>query len=278
MPLFLFKRPTHQLFTLALVWILGVLPLMAQQQPAVDQEALRKAAQNPIADLISVPFQDNWDFNIDPYNRTQNVLNIQPVVPVSLGQNWNLIVRWIAPVVFQPDVSTTDLGFYGLSDMNPSFFFSPKKGKVTWGLGPTFVLPTAMNTEKLGQGKWSMGPTGVLMVQPGKWTIGVLANNIWSVGGHKDRAEVNQMLFQYFINYNLKHGYYLTTSPINTFDWEAPEGSKSVIPVGGGIGRIMKLGPQHVNVSVQGFGNVEHPPGGATWTLRVFFAFLYPKG
>lgn len=276
--MFFSRRATHQLFRLALIWMFAVMPLMAQQPSASDPEALRKAAQNPIADLVSVPFQDNWNFNIDPYNRTQNILNIQPVIPVSLGQDWNLIVRWISPVIFQPEVSTPELGYFGLGDMNPSFFFSPKKGKVTWGLGPTFVLPTAMNTEKLGQGKWSMGPTAVVMVQPAKWTIGVLINNVWSVAGHEDRQDVNQMFFQYFINYNLKKGYYLTTAPDNTFDWKAPEGSKYVIPVGGGIGRIMKFGPQHVNVSVQGYGTVDHPPGGSTWTLRVFVAFLYPKG
>jgi hypothetical protein len=278
MQLSYFRQATHQLFTLALVGMFAVMPLMAQQPPAVDLEALRKAAQNPIADLISVPIQENWNFNIPPYNRTQNVLNIQPVVPVGLGQKWNLIVRWISPVVFQPEVSTTELGFYGLGDMNPSFFISPKKSKVTWGLGPTFVLPTAMNTEELGEGKWSMGPTAVVMVQPGKWTIGVLINNVWSVAGHQDRQDVNQMLVQYFVNYNLKHGYYLTTAPINTFDWKAPEGSKSVIPLGGGFGRIMKFGPQHVNVYVQGYGNADHPPGTSSWTLRMEVAFLYPKG
>jgi hypothetical protein len=254
------------------------MPLMAQQQPAVDQEALRKAAQNPIADLISVPIQGNWNFNIDPYNRTQNIVNIEPVIPTGLGQNWNLIVRWITPVVFQPDVSTPELGYYGFGDMNPSFFISPKKSKVIWGFGPTFVLPTATNTGKLGQGKWSIGPTAVVLVQPGKWTIGALINNVWSVAGHEARQDVNQMVFQYFINYNLKHGYYLNTSPSNTFDWKAPEGSKYVIPWGGGIGRVMKIGAQHVNVSVEGYANADHPPGGAPWSLRFQFVFLYPKG
>jgi hypothetical protein len=275
---FFFRRATHQLFTLALVWMFAVIPLMAQQPSAADPEALRKAAQNPIADLISVPFQDNWNFNIDPYNRTQNILNIQPVIPSSLGQNWNLIVRWITPVVFQPNVSTAELGYYGLGDMNPSFFISPKKSKVIWGLGPTFVLPTATNTGNLGQGKLSMGPTAVVLVQPGKWTIGGLINNVWSVAGHQDRPDVNQMLFQYFINYNLKHGYYLATQPINTFDWKAPEGSQSVVPLGGGIGRIMKFGPQHVNVAAQVYANAVHPPGGSPWSLRLQVAFLYPKG
>ncbi len=149
-----------------LILLLLSVPLFAQDTPlnpagtqvgteetpaaATNTDALRNAAQNPVASLISVPIQENFNFNTEPANRTQNVLNIQPVIPLSVSQNWNLIVRWIMPVVYQPlpvpqplvpPVQTT--GVYGLGDMNPTFFLVPKKSKIIWGVGPTFVLPTA---------------------------------------------------------------------------------------------------------------------------------------
>ncbi|HEY7303244.1 MAG TPA: hypothetical protein VH601_03970 [Bryobacteraceae bacterium] len=131
-------------------------------------------------------------------------MNIQPVIPFSVGQDWNLITRWITPVVLQPDASTNHQDYYGLGDLNPSFFLSPKISKLIWGIRPTFVRLTATNSTYLGQGKFSMGPTAVLLVQPAKWTLGFLTNNVWSVAGPpKDRAPVNQFLLQYFINYNM---------------------------------------------------------------------------
>jgi hypothetical protein len=156
----------------------------APASDADSADALRKAAQNPVASLISVPIQENWNFNIGPADRTQNVLNIQPVIPVNVGENWNLIIRWITPVIFQPvpvpQTSGLPLqsGYYGLGDMQPAFFLSPKKGKVIWGVGPQLLLPTATKTGILGQGKFGLGPTAVILVQPGKWTLGALTSNV----------------------------------------------------------------------------------------------------
>jgi hypothetical protein len=224
--------------------LLPGLPLFAQDTPigpegtqvatqatptaAANTDALRSAAQNPVASLISVPLQENFSFGSGPADRTQNVLNIQPVIPMSVSKDWNLIVRWITPVVYQPlpvpqlpasPVQTT--GAYGLGDMNPSFFLVPKKSKIIWGVGPTLVLPTATNTTYLGQGKLSMGPSVVVLVQPPHFTIGFLANNVWSIAGHSndDKPAVNQFLLQWFVNYNMKKGWYLTTSPIITANW-----------------------------------------------------------
>jgi len=224
-----------------------------------------------------VPIQENWNFNIEPNDRTQNVLNIQPVIPLSLGEKFNLIVRWITPIIYQPDLTTTETGFYGLGDMNPSFFISPRHSKIIWGVGPTFLLPTATNSRNLGSGKWSAGPTAVVLVQPGKWTLGGLWNNAWSFAGDEDRNDVNQMSFQYFINYNLNKGYFLTWQPTITANWNAADGSKFVVPYGGGIGRIMKIGAQPVNIGAQVYGNGVHPPGGSTWSLRFQFTMLFPK-
>lgn len=240
-------------------------------------EELRKAAQNPVASLISVPIQNNSNFGVGPDNRIQNVLNIQPVIPVRVSQNWNLITRVITPIIYQPVPNTPNLGASGLGDINPTFFLSPAKvSKIIWGVGPTFIAPTATNPF-LGQGKWSAGPSIVLLTQPGPWTLGALVNNVWSFAGQSSRANVNQMLFQYFINYNLKKGWYITWQPIVTANWEATNGNRWVVPVGGGIGRIMRLGFQPVNVTAQFYGNAVHPPGASSWSMKLQIAFLFPK-
>src|SRR5271169_1182567 len=193
---------------------------------AANAEELRKQAQNPIASLISVPVESNFNFGIGPANRIQQVVDIQPVIPFSVSKDWNLITRWITPIIYQPlpvaqppGPPEQQTGVHGLGDLNPSFFLSPKKSKVTWGIGPTLVFPTATNTTYLGQGKFSIGPSVVALVQPPHWTIGFLANNVWSVAGQSDfnsvgavnKPPVNQFLLQYFVNYNMKKGWYLTT-------------------------------------------------------------------
>jgi hypothetical protein len=271
--------------------LLLVTPLLAQDKPpdAADKptdttenaDALRKAAQNPVASLISVPIQNNNNFNISPGDRTQDVLNIQPVIPVRLTDSWNLIARIITPIVYQPlppvDTQPTSQGAYGFGDLNPTFFFSPSKpSKIIWGVGPAIVLPTATN-KFLGQGKWSMGPGLVVLTQPGKWTLGILVNNVWSFAGQSGRKDVNQMLFQYFINYNLQKGWYITWQPTLTADWEQSNGGRWVVPVGGGIGRIMRLGFQPVNLTLQFYGNAVHPPGASPWGMRMQIAFSFPK-
>ena len=245
---------------------------------AANTDALRKAAQNPVASLISVPVQNNNNFNVSPDNRIQDILNIQPVIPIRVSEDWNLINRIITPIIYQPTVSQpVNQGAYGFGDLNPSFFFSPAKPhKIIWGVGPTVVLPTATNPV-LGQGKWSMGPTVVVLAQPGKWTLGGLVNNVWSFAGQSRRPDVNQMLFQYFINYNLAKGFYVTWQPTLTANWEASNGGRWLVPVGGGLGRIMKLGFQPVNLTTQFYGNAVHAPGASPWGMRLQIAFLFPK-
>ena len=254
-----------------------------QQTPAAaeNSDALRKASQNPIANLISVPVQNNSNFGVSPGYRTQDVLNIQPVIPLHVSKDWNLIVRWVTPIVWQPlpsqSPSSPEAGAYGFGDMQPSFFLSPKKtGKVIWGAGTVVQLPTA-TSRYLGQGKLGLGPTLVLLAQPSHFTIGILANNVWSVAGPVGRPPVNQFLMQYFINYNLSKGWYLSTSPVLTANWEASGGNAWTVPFGGGVGRIMKLGFQPVNLSAQFYGNAVHPAGTSSWGMRLQIAFLFPQ-
>ena len=256
---------------------------------ANDTAALAKATQNPVASLTSVPLQNNSNFGVGPYNRTQDIFNIQPVIPSPLGENWTLITRIIQPFVWQPYAAQVTGGQFGFGDMNPTFFLSPTKaGKVIWGVGPAMIFPTA-TSQVLGQGKLSFGPSVVALIQPGKWTIGALINNVWSVAGSTHRPHVNQMLLQYFINYNLNKGWYLTSGPILTANWnnkangdaasgdDTTPGGRWTIPFGGGPGRIMRLGYQPVNISVNFYGNAVHPPGASSWGMRIQIALLYPK-
>ena len=249
---------------------------------ASSTEALQKATQNPVANLISVPLQNNTNFGVGPHNGTQNVLNIQPVIPVHLTPNWNLINRVILPVAWQPytgsNPANASLGTFGLGDLNPTVFLSPAHpGKIIWGAGPAFVFPTATDST-LGQGKWSIGPSFVVLAQPGHWTLGLLANNVWSFAGESDRPTVNQFLAQYFINYNLSNGWYLTSAPIITANWAAPQ-AKNVwtVPFGAGVGRIMKVGFQPINLQLSAYGNVAYPTGTSPWGIRLQLAFLFPQ-
>jgi hypothetical protein len=256
---------------------------------ADDTNALAKATQNPVASLISVPLQNNSNFSVGSYDRTQNVLNIQPVIPARISENWMLISRIIQPIVWQPYAAQPAGGQSGIGDMNPTFFLSPAKpGKLIWGFGPAMVFPTATST-LTGQGKLSFGPSAVALVQPGHWTLGALVNNVFSVAGSSHRPSVNQMLLQYFVNYNLKKGWYITTSPIVTANWhsqatgdaangnDTTSGGTWTLPFGGGAGRIMRLGYQPVNISVAFYGNAVHPPGASNWSMRMQLALLYPK-
>ena len=173
---------------------------------ADDTEALAKAAQNPIAAMISLPFQNNTTFNAGPEKQTLNVLNIQPVIPVKLDDDWNLIARTILPVISQPGFVPGQDRVNGLGDTQVELFVSPAKpGKLIWGLGPILQLPTNSN-DALGTKKWGIGPAVVLLTSEGHWLYGVVATNVWSFAGPGDAAPINQMLVQYFINYNFEGG------------------------------------------------------------------------
>jgi hypothetical protein len=194
-----------------LLVLLLAAPLWAAEQESTEE--LAKKTQNPVADLISVPFQSNFNFGVGPTQGTQYVLNIQPVIPIHLNADWNLITRTILPVIYQPELSPGTGPNTGLGDLNPTLFLSPaKSGGLIWGVGPTFTLPTATDTA-LGTGKWSAGPAGVVLSMQGPWVLGVLANQQWSFAGDADRRSVSQLLIQPFVNYNLQDGWYLVSAP-----------------------------------------------------------------
>jgi len=262
---------------------------------AQDETELAKKTQNPVADLISVPLQSNFNFGAGfNHNKMIYVLNVQPVIPIKITEDWNLITRVVMPIINQPNLSPSFGGLVpsttgtGFGDFNPTFFFSPaKSGQLIRGLGPTFTLPTATD-RNLGAGKWSMGPAGVALTMQGPWVFGVLINNQWSVGGWGDKP-VNALLMQPFVNYNLPNGWYLTSSPILTADWKADRaGDVWTVPVGGGFGKLFRLGDilplegsalakLPINTQIGAYGNVAKPEFGPEWQLRFQIQFLFPK-
>jgi len=279
----------REIFRLLIIlsWFI-VLPVAdaAQQEPSAED--LAKKTQNPVADLISVPLQSNWNFGAGSRNKTIYILNIQPVIPISISQEWNLITRVIMPVINQPALFAGSNGATGLGDINPTFFLSPAKpGELIWGFGPTMTLPTATDRD-LGSGKWSMGPAGVALAIQGPWVYGALINNQWSFAGWGEE-KVNSMLLQPFVNYNLPDGWYLTTSPVVTANWKADRGRDVwTVPLGGGVGRLFRLGQilplegdplakLPINTQIGAYGNVAKPEFGPEWQLRFQIQFLFPK-
>lgn len=243
---------------------------------AQSNAELAKAAQNPIANMISLPFQNNINTGIGSDDETQNILNIQPVWPISLNDDWNVITRTILPVVSQPDILTGEDRINGLGDATFTAFLSPvNSGNLTWGVGPVFLLPTATD-DKLGTDKWGVGASAVILAMPGNWVVGSLFSNVWSVGG-PGKQDVNLFTWQYFINYNLPDSWYLTTAPIITANWEADSNNRWTVPIGGGVGKIFKIGKQPVNAQVSAYRNVESPELGADWQVRLQFQLLFPK-
>ena len=265
-------------------WLIALLgPAIAQ-----DETELAKKTQNPVADLISLPLQSNFNFGAGSRNRMLYILNVQPVIPMSLNNEWNLITRVITPIINQPSLFPGTNGATGLGDINPSFFLSPAKpGKLIWGVGPTFTLPTATDRQ-LGSGKWSAGPTAVALAIEGPWVYGALINNQWSFAGWGEE-KVNAMVLQPFLNYNLPDGWYLTASPILTANWAADRGGDVwTVPIGGGFGKLFRLGQilplegnplakLPINTQLGAYGNVAKPEFGPDWQLRFQVQFLFPK-
>lgn len=264
---------------------LAVAPAMAQSTtPAPDgagtdgSTALARAAQNPVAAMISVPFQNNTNFRVGPFGQTQNVLNIQPVIPVSLTPEWNLITRTVIPLVSQPSAQAGGDTTFGLGPIQMTGFLSPARpGAVIWGLGAVVQAPTVTDTA-LGSNIWGGGPSAVALTVQGPWVIGALANNIWSFGGDDPRRRYNTLTLQPFVNYNFPEspGTYLSFSPVITANWEARSGQQWTVPLGLAVGQIFRVGGQALNGQVGAYYNVVRPDGGPEWQLRFQLALLFP--
>ena len=262
--------------------LLGTLSLLATVVTPIhaemSAEELAKLAQNPVGNLISVPFQNNTNFNVGPRDGTQNILNIQPVIPIHVNPEWNIITRTIVPVISQPAFAPGNDRVNGIGDIQLSGFLSPAvpQGAI-WGAGAVVQMPTNSN-DAIGNDRWGLGPSFVLLnLKKGDpWVYGFLVNNIWSVGSGSD-SNYNNFLLQPFLNYNFADGLYLTSAPIVTADWKADSSQRWTVPLGGGVGKIFHFGKLPVNTQLSAYYNVAHPDNAANWQMRFQVQFMFPK-
>src|SRR5262249_16186671 len=239
-----------------------------------SQEAAKDAAQNPVAHVISIPLQNNTAFNVGPYQRPVNELLVEPVIPFRMTNDWMLIRGTITPLIYVPRLSPTQSETFGLGNINPSFYVSPAHpGSIIWGIGPQVWLPTATD-KKLGVNKWGTGPSAVVLTKQSHWLFGALVNNVWA--GTEGR-QLNQLTLNPFVYYNLPRGWYVVTSPIITADWEAHRNNRWTVPVGGGFGRVFKMGHQLLNARAQFWSDVKAPTGYQNWTMQTQLQFLLPR-
>ena len=252
----------------------AALPAQAQQTAA----DLAKSLANPVAALISVPFQLNYDQDIGPARSGERwTLNVQPVVPIDLAADWNLISRTIVPLVSQEDIFTGAGRQSGLGDIVQSFFFSPKKPTADgwiWGAGPVLLLRTGSD-DLLSAEKWGAGPTGVALRQQGPWTYGVLANHVWSFAGNDRRADVSTTFLQPFVSYTTPDAWTFALNTESTYDWTA---EKWAVPVNAVATKVVRLGGQLASIGGGVRYWVESPDGAPHgWAARVVFTLLFPR-
>lgn len=256
--------------SLGAVSMLLVLPPSAGAQSA---DELAKQTQNPVASLISVPLQGNWDFGLGDRDAVGTLLNFQPVMPFGISKDTNIILRVIMPLTAQP--GSTGARINGLGDIVTTAFFSPaKSGRIIWGAGPVFLLPAATNSS-LGSEKFGIGPSVVALTQPGPWTIGILFNQIWSVSGANDRDDVNTTFLQPFANYNLGGGLSAGVGVEASANWEADE--TWTAPLLFNVSKVALLGKRPVSFMAAAGPTIASPDGGAEWRFRLAATFLFPR-
>ncbi len=246
----------------------------AQQKPAANVQKLALALANPVANLISVPFQNNTVWGIGENNGSQNVLNIQPVIPIGLTKGINMINRVIVPVISQFNVTPDGTSQNALADIQYSIFFSPKVSKVIWGVGPIMSIPTATNTY-LGSGRFSIGPTGVLLYQTNGWTMGALINQFWSVGGNPDRGNQTQGYLQPFLGYAWKSGGGFTLNAEMTQNWKVKRTQTYMNFVFSGLTKLGKFPVQFAvgpRIPIAALPQLKGYFG-----VRAVMTFLFPK-
>ena len=255
--------------------VLGAAPVRAE----MSAEELAKLAQNPVGNLISLPFQNNTNLNVGPDHGTQDILNVQPVIPISISPEWNIITRTIVPVIWNPSLGPGIDSKSGIGDTVLTAFLSPANpGHWIWGAGPVLQIPTNSNAE-FGNKNWGMGASAVaLHLEHGDpWVYGALVNNVWSLTSNRRGGAYSAGLIQPFVNYNLEGGAYFTSAPIMTVDWKADSGQRWTVPIGGGVGKIFHLGKPPVNAQLSAYYNVVRPDLAANWQIRAQLQLMFPK-
>lgn len=272
-------KTSHQQSLIAAACLAALAIASADAWAQQSEEEIAKAAQNPIAAMISLPLQYNYDQNIGPLeDGHKSYINVQPVIPFSLNEDWNLISRTIVPVIWQSDLFPGAGSQSGIGDTTASLFFSPKKptsGGWIWGVGPVFYLPTASD-DLLGADKWGAGPTAVFLKQEHGFTYGALMNHIWSVGGDSDRADISNTFLQPFFSYTTKTH---TTFAVNTessYNWETEQWS---VPINLLVKQLVKVGEQRLQLTAGARYWADSPDniGPQGWGARFEVSFLFPK-
>ncbi len=259
---------------MVMVMAISVLPIAVHAD--YDEEGLAKQSQNPLGQVISFTTENKTSFGIGPKDAIQNTNDFKLAYPVHMD-DWVLINRPILPVVYQGERFEGEGDKFGLGDLNyQGFLIPPLKLPVTLGFGPSVFVPTHTD-DRLGSDKWSAGPALVIVAKPGHWLFGSLIQNVWSFAGDSDARDVNLFSWQYFVNYNLEDGWYLTSSPTITADWEASSSNRWKVPFGGGVGKLVRFGDQPVDFKLQGLWNAERPSGTADWQINFQVKFLFPK-
>jgi len=266
------------IFRRTLATLLSLSPLLVCRTAAAETaEELAKKLANPVASLISVPWQSNFDFGFEDNEGFQYTGNFQPVIPFSVSEDWNVISRTILPVIYQEDLVQGGGSQAGLGDTTQSFFLSPKEpgpGGTIWGFGPVFLLDTSTRDE-LGQDQWGAGPTLVALRQHGGWTYGLLANHIWEVSkDESSRPDVDATFLQPFLNHTWRSGFGITANTESTYDWE---GHQWTVPINLFLSQVFSLGGQKFSVQAGGRHYAETAPGGPDWGLRLALVLLLPR-
>jgi hypothetical protein len=276
-----FNTSKRLIFTLWAVLFAMVLPVQAEDMSGTKQSGDADLAQqlsNPIADLITVPVQMNFDYDIGPRDDGFKLqTNIQPVIPFAVNNDWNLITRTIMPVIYQDDIFPSTGSDFGLGDINMSLFFSPKlptAGGWLWGIGPVLLFPTATK-DLLGSEKWGAGPAVVALTMNGQWTVGMLANHIWSYAGDSDRQDINNTFMQPFVAYTWPSAWTFSLQSETTYNWETEKWS---VPFNIAIAKLVRWGRLPVSLQA-GVGywlkSPDSGPEGLRFRLQA--NFVLPK-
>ncbi len=268
---------SHKLYLIVAAWLAALVTLSTEVCAQKSEEEIALAAQNPVAAMVSVPLQYNYDQQIGPQQAgRKNYVNVQPVTPFSLNDDWNLISRTILPVVWQTQIAPGTGSQSGIGDITQSFFFSPKRptaGGWIWGAGPVVYLPTASD-RLLGANKWGLGPTGVLLKQAHGWTYGALANHIWSVGG-AGNVNISNTFLQPFLTYTTKGFTSVTLNSESIYNWETRKWS---VPINLMVSQLLKVGQQRLQLQAGARYWADGPDSGAHgWGARITVTFLFPK-
>ena len=266
-----------------LAWLPAILiiavvavPSHAQQAPtpSLTNQQLAISVHNPFEDFVKVPIQSTTGFQLGRSGKAGDAVNIEPLFPFSLNDDWDLMARPSLTVAYSPTPHEQS----GLEDLQTSFFLTPHKESTwIWGAGPIFQFPTASSSE-LGTGRWSAGPTAALVYTKGPWFGGILTYHLMSFAGTHARGSVAQTYIEPQISYNLESGWYADIDPQMTYDWTANTANAWLIPMGADVGRAFNIGTQNISLQVGAYDLVKRPDGAPRCIMRVSVTFLFPAG